>query len=725
MRRRHLIAAVLATSLSGLAVQARRRFGAPVPGSLGPLLAPWTGPLGGVPPFNRVRVAEIAPALAQAMAMCRAEIDAIANNPAMPSFENTLAALEATGAPMDRVLTLFWVYTSTLSDETVRALERAVTPQLAAFRDQTLQNARLFQRITAVQQAGTAAAPRPEQRRLVQVLHRQFTRNGAGLGAADQARVKEINQGLASLYTRFSQNELAEEEHYSLELTREADLDGLPPDLRSTASAAADRAGKPGRWLIANTRSAMEPFITFARHRHLREAAWRMWTTRGDHDDAHDNKAVIGSILQLRAERARLLGFASHAHWITDANMAGTPEAAMALMMRVWQAAVARANEEIADMQALADREGADLRMAPWDHRYYAEKLRLEKYNVDDNALKPYLQLDRLRDAMFWAAERVHGLRFERRHGLPVAHPDVSVYSVHRRHDAVGLWYFDPYARAGKTSGAWMNEYRTQHRLNGRVLPIVSNNANFIKGRPGEPVLISWDDAITLFHEFGHALHGLSSNVSYPTLAGTAVLRDFVEFPSQLNERWLSTPEVLNRFARHHRTGQPMPPELLAAHQRARHFNQGFATVEYLASAIYDMQIHMAPATDAPPDPVQFERETLDRIGCPSAIVMRHRPTHFGHIFAGDGYSAGYYNYLWADTLTADAAEAFEEAGSFFNPGVAKRLREHIFSVGNTVPPDEAYRAFRGRDADPNALMRSRGFTATQALEQPTGGVSG
>ncbi len=681
--------------------------GAAAPGEA--LLAPWTGPFGGVPPFDRVKVTHFKPALTQAMALCRAEIDALAKDPAAPSFDNTVGALEKVGAPLNRALTLFYIYTGTLSDAPVRALEQEMSPLLAAFRDETTQNVALFKRIDAVQQSSAQATLTPEQRRLLQVVHRRFTREGAALDPIAKSRVKEINQRLASLYTRFSQNQLADEEKYSLLLDSEADLDGLSQDLRDSAAAAAAEAGKKGHWLIANTRSAMEPFITYSARRDLREKGWRMWVRRGDNGDANDNKAVIGDILQLRGERAQLLGFASHAHWITEDNMAGTPEAALTLMMRVWRAAVARAREEISDMQSVADREGANIRIEAWDYRYYAEKVRSEKYKLDGNALKPYLQMDRMRQAMFWAAGQLYGLSFERLKGVPVYHPDMSVYSVHRAGKPVGLWYFDPYARAGKNSGAWMSEYRTQERLRGRVLPIVSNNSNFIKGRPGEPVLISWDDAVTMFHEFGHALHGLSSNVTYPTLAGSAVKGDFVEFPSQINERWLRTPEVLNRFALHHKTGRPIPPELLAAIDAARNFNRGFSTTEYLAAAIYDMKIHLAPSRPGI-DPAQFERDAMAEIGCPHEIVMRHRPTHFGHIFAGEGYSAGYYDYLWAETLTADAAESFTQAGGFYDKRVARRLHDDILSVGNTVAPDEAYRRFRGRDADADALMRDRGF---------------
>ena len=389
--------------------------------------------------------------------------------------------------------------------------------------------------------------------------------------------------------------------------------------------------------------------------------------------------------------------------------MARTPDAAMALMMKVWPAAVARSKQEVADMQAVADREKAGHAIEPWDYRFYAEKVRKAKYDLDQNEVKPYLQLDKMRDAMFWAAHELYGLSFTRVDGVPTYHADMSVYEVKRGGTRVGMWYFDPYARDGKRSGAWMNEYRTQESFRQPLTPIVSNNANFVKGTAGEPVLISWDDATTMFHEFGHALHGLNSNVRFPTLAGTNTKRDFVEFPSQLNEHWLPTREVLERFATHVKTGQPIPAALVGKIERAKHFNQGFKTVEYLASAIYDMKVHMAPA-DPAIDAGAFEKKLMADIGCPSQIVMRHRPTQFGHIFSGDDYSAGYYSYIWADTLTADAAEAFQQAGSFYDKATAKRLHDCIMSVGNSVPPEQAFRAFRGRDVDTNALMRDRGF---------------
>jgi peptidyl-dipeptidase Dcp len=713
MRRRSLIlGAAAAATTPALAANAESAPAASAPAIPEDLLAPWTGPQGGVPPFDRVRVADFEPALTRGMEITGAEIGAIAGNAAPPTFENTLVALERTGAELDRVQTLYYVHVGTLSTEPMREVERKMSPRLAAFSDAITQNTALYERIDDVLHARPSPPLEPEQRRLVEVVQRQFVRHGAALAPATKGQIKELNQRLSTLYTRFRQNQLADEEKYTLLLKTEAELEGLPSDLRATASAAAAAAGKPGQWLITNTRSSMEPFLTASARRDLREQGWRLWVGRGDNGDANDNKAVIVEILKARHERARLLGYPTHAHWITDDAMARTPDAALALMLRVWQPALARAREEIADMQTLAERNGdrdasgAPLRIEPWDYRYYAEKVRLQRYYLDGEALKPYLVLDRMREAMFWAAGQLYGLQFTRVQGLPLQHPDVTVYSVQRQGRPIGLWYFDPYARAGKHSGAWMNEYRTQERLRGR-LPIVSNNANFILGDKSAPVLISWDDAQTLFHEFGHALHGLLSDVTYPTLAGTSVKRDFIEFPSQLNERWLRTPEVLTRFARHHQTGKPIPPDLLVALDRSRYFNQGFETVEYLVSAIYDMKIHLADTT---PDPARFERDTMAEIGCPPEIVMRHRPTHFGHIFGGDGYSAGYYSYLWADVLTADAAEAFTQAGGWYDKAVARRLLDEILRVGNSVSPEEAFRRFRGRDPEPDALLRARGF---------------
>jgi peptidyl-dipeptidase Dcp len=676
-----------------------------------PLLAPWTGPHGGFPRFDKIKIAAIKPAVMKGMDLQRAEIAAIASSKDPATFDNTIAALEDAGRPFNRANNLFNVYRSTMNDKAMQKIEQELAPILAAFFDEIIQNEALFSRIKMVHEGRKAANLSGEQLRLVEVVYRNFARQGAALGAKDKARLKEINGKLATLYTAFSQNELHDEEAYALTLDSEADLAGLPDTVKASAREAAEAKKLKGKWLISNTRSAMEPFLTYSTRRDLREKGWRMFVSRGDNAGDHDNKPIITQILALRAEKAKLLGFASHAHWIIDDNMARTPDAALALSMKVWKAAVARVREEVADMQKVADAENAGIKIEPWDYRFYAEKVRKAKYDLDQNEVKPYLQLDKMREAMMWASGQLYGFSFVRLRDVPVYHRDVTVYEVMRDGKHLGLWYFDPYARDGKQSGAWMNEYRTQEAFKEPLAPIVSNNSNFVKAKGA--VLISWDDAQTMFHEFGHALHGLNSNVHYPTLAGTNTKRDFVEFPSQLNEHWLPTQEILSKYALHYKTGKPIPGELVAKIQKAKHFNEGFRTVEYLAATIYDLKIHTAPA-DKPIDPGEFEKRTMKEIGCPPEIVMRHRPTQFGHIFGGDGYSAGYYSYIWADTLTADAAEAFVEAGSFYDKPTAKRLYDTLMSVGNSVPPEEAFRKFRGRDVDTDALMRSRGFPVTK-----------
>jgi peptidyl-dipeptidase Dcp len=652
-----------------------------VPPSDHSLLAAWTGAHGGTPPFDQITTATFEPAIAKAMELARGDLARLAAAADAPTFANTVLAFEDSGRSLTRAVSMYGVYTSTMNDKQMQAIETATAPKLAGFTDEVMQNEAVFSRIKAVHDGAAKLAP--IDARLTDVTYRRFARNGAALNKQDKARLAEINQQLAALFTTFSQNVLADEE------TQKLEVDGQT---------------------ITNTRSSVDPFLTDSKDRAAREKVWKMFVSRGDHAGAHDNNKVIADILALRAERAKLLGFASHAHWITDDNMAKTPAAAMSLMMKVWKAAVARVHEEVADMQKIVDAENGGFKIAPWDYRYYAEKVRAAKYALDQNVVKEYCQLDKMRDAMFWAASQLYGLTFAQLAGVPVYHPDVTVYEVTRGAKRVGLWYFDPYARDGKRSGAWMSEYRTQEMFKGEITPIVSNNANFVKGKPGEPVLISWDDARTLFHEFGHALHGLNSHVEYPTLAGTNTLRDFVEFPSQLNEHWFTTPEILEKFAVHYQTGKPIPADLVEKISNARHFNSGFNTVEYLAAAIYDMKIHSAAQ---PIDAAKFEQETMTEIGMPAEIVMRHRPTQFLHIFSGDDYSAGYYSYIWADTLTADAAEAFSDAGSFYDPRIAKKLHDEIMSVGNGVPPEVAFRNFRGRDVDTNALMRDRGFPTT------------
>ncbi|MCP5360119.1 MAG: M3 family metallopeptidase [Sinobacteraceae bacterium] len=693
-----------------------------------PLLSEWLGPWGGVPPFDRVQPQHLGPALEAGITTALAELQKIADQSGPPTFDNTIAAMERTGRLLDRAGAVYGVFSSTLNDAAVQQVEREIEPKLAAFRDQVTQNARLFARIAAVYEAREKSGLTPEQQRLTWLHYTNFVRAGAQLDAAAKSRLAAINQRLATLFTQFGQNLLTDESDQYLLIESHDDLSGLPDSVVAGAAADAESRGFKGKWLIANTRSSVEPFLTYSTRRDLREKVWRTFVNRGDNGGATDNNALITEILQLRAERARLIGYPTHAHWRLEDSMARTPERAMALMEAVWTPAVARVREEVADMQALATREsGAPFTIEPWDYRYYAEKVRKDRYDLDANQLKPYLQLDRLREGMFWVASQLFGMQFVALPAgrVPVYHPDVSVWEVTRDGKHLGLWFFDPYARPGKRSGAWMNAYRNQERFAGEISTIVSNNANFVKGKPGEPLLISWDDAVTLFHEFGHALHGLSSDVNYPSLSGTNVARDYVEFPSQLLEHWLLVPEVLNRFAVHHQTGEPIPAELVAKIERTRTFNQGFATVEYLSGALIDMQLHLAATPDTAIDPDAFEREALAELGMPREIVMRHRTPQFAHVFSGDGYSAGYYSYLWADTLTADAWEAFQETPrGAWDPGVAGKLTRHVFAIGNTVDPAVAYREFRGRDAGIEALMRKRGFSAADKTQAPAASTS-
>ena len=686
----------------------------PVIAEENPLLKPWTGPHGGVPPFDQVEPELIGPALEQALSTYREEIKQIAESSEPPTFDNTIAALEHTGGDFERVATLFHVFASTMNGPEIQELEREWSPKFSAVSDEVIQNKALFERIDSIYKNKDKATLTPEQDRLLWLTHNRFVKSGAQLNQSQKQKLTEINGRLATLYTDFGQNLLADEEKLKVVLDSEADLAGLSQNLIEAAAAEAEELGLKGKWVIRNTRSSADPFLTYAERRDLRQKVWEMWVSRGDTGGATDNNAIITEILKLRAEKAKLLGFPTHAHWQLSDAMAKTPDQAMDLMMKVWRPAVARVDEEVADMQAVAKERGENITIEPWDYRFYAEKVRKKKYDLDASELKPYLQLEKLLEAQFWVAEELYGLHFSEVQGLPVYHPDVRVFEVtdaKKKH--VGYWYFDPYAREGKRSGAWMSEYRTQENFKSKVTPIVSNNSNYIKGKAGEPVLISWDDAETMFHEFGHALHGLLSAVNYPTLAGTNVSRDFVEFPSQINEHWLSTPEVLNRFALHYQTGEPMPRALIEKVEKAATFNQGFGTVEYLASALIDMKLHLAGEQEI--DPKKFEKETLKSLGMPSSIVMRHRTPQFAHVFSGDYYSAGYYSYLWSEVLDQDAWNAFKEKGNPYNKEVADRFVKHILSAGNTLEPAEAYRKFRGKDPSIKPLLEARGF--------PTDGV--
>lgn len=545
---------------------------------------------------------------------------------------------------------------------------------------------------------------------MIQLTYDGFARNGATLDTAGKARYAEINKRLSKLHTDFANNVLADEEGYILYIN-EGQLSGLPESFVKAAGATAAANGKDGQYAITNTRSSMSPFLTYSKERDLRQKVWKTYYSRGDNGDKHDNNAIIAEILKLRDERVTLLGYDNYAQWRLEDRMAQNPERAIELMEAVWPAAIARVEEEVADMQAIADKEGADIKIAPWDYRFYAEKVRKDKYDLDSDEVKQYLQLGKLTEAMFYVAGELFNFTFTpvAEGSVPVFHPDVNVWEVTDKTSGehIGLWYLDPFARPGKRSGAWATSYRSHTTFDGKKTVLSSNNSNFIKGAPGEAVLISWDDANTFFHEFGHALHSLSSNVAYPTLNGG--VRDYTEFQSQLLERWLSTDIIVDKYLVHHETGKAMPMELRQKIKDAATFNQGFATTEYLASALVDMRYHTTDPKNIDPD--AFEKKTLEELGMPDTIVMRHRSPHFGHIFSGEGYSAGYYGYMWADVLTSDAAEAFKEApGGFYDAGVAKKLVDNLFAPRNAVNPADAYRAFRGRDADIAPLMRDRGF---------------
>jgi peptidyl-dipeptidase Dcp len=674
-----------------------------------PLLKKWEGPYGGIPPFDKVEVGQFKPALEAAMQEALSEYEVIASNTAEPDFENTIAALERTGQTLSRVQTIYGIWGSNMSDSLFRTVEKEMDPKLASFSDKLYQNEKLFKRIEQVYNSPEKEKLTTEQQRLTWLYYTNFVRAGAKLDADAKKQVAQINEALAKLFTQFSQNLLADETDKMLVIENEKDLAGLPESLVNSAAALAAKKGK-GKWVIANTRSSIDPFLTYAENRELREKAWRMFVNRGDNGDTNDNNKIISDILQLRVKRAQLLGYETHAHWRLENTMAKTPEKALELLEKVWTPATARVKEEVADMQAIANKEKRNIKIEPWDYRYYAEKVRKAKYDLNENEVKEYLQLDKLREGMFWVAGELFNFSFTPLENIPVFHPDVKVWEVKNKTtgEHVGVWYFDPYARDGKRSGAWMNAYRDQQKLVGNITTIVSNNSNFIKGNEGEPVLISWDDASTLFHEFGHALHGLSSNVTYPSVSGTSVFRDYVEFPSQLLEHWLSTPEVLGKFALHYKTGKPIPADLVKKIENASTFNEGFTTTEYLASALIDLKLHLAG--DQKIDADKFESETLTSLGMPGELVMRHRTPQFGHVFSGDSYSAGYYSYLWSDVLTADAFTAFTEAGGPYDKAVADRLVKNVFSVGNTIDPEIGYRQFRGRNPQTDALMKKRGF---------------
>ena len=683
------------------------------PASQNPMLAPWTGPYEGVPPWDKLDPELFPDAFQRAMDEVKAEVQAVIDNPAAPTFDNTHVPMQLAGDTIQRIYALWGVQTSNRSNDRVEAIDAEWSPKLSKFFTELYLDPKLFARYKAVYDARHTSGLDAQQIRIVERSYEEMVRDGANLSPADKAKLVEINSTLEGHFSSFSSKLLGDEKLYTF-VTDKAELDGLEPAFVASLAAAAAEQGKPGQWAIKNTRSSAQPVLQGATNRALREKVWRAFVGRGDNGDANDTKAVIADVLKLRQERAELLGFPTHAHYRMADTMAKTPENADALMMKVWPAAVARVKEEVADMQAIADAEakagkGPKITIEPWDYRFYAEKVRKAKYDLDESEVKPYFQLDKLVDGMFWAAGQLYDMGFKENTGtIPVFDPKVRTFEVFnlKTNKPIGVFYLDNFARDGKRSGAWMTTYRSQQKLGGERNVLASNNNNFTEAAKGEPTLISIDDAQTLFHEFGHGIHFMLYDITYPALAG--VPRDFVEYPSQVNENWLMTPEVLSKFATHYQTGEPIPQALVDKILASDTFNQGFSTVEYLASAIVDMKLHNR--TTPPSDIAKFERETLAEIGMPKEIVMRHRLPQFGHLFSSDSYSAGYYSYLWSETMDADTWAAFNEAGGPWDRTIADKFRTLLLMTGNETDRAEAYRAFRGRDPDVKALLKKRGF---------------
>ena len=674
------------------------------------LLQEWQGPYGGVPAFDKMDVKDIQEAVEKGMELNLSEIEAIANSTKEATFENTIEALERSGAELDRVFSYYGIMSTNVSSAEFREIQSNLAPKLSVFSSTISQNKALFDRIKTIYDASLINALESDKQRVLLLTYNSFAMKGAELDAEKKLRYAAIDEELSTLYNTFSDNVLHDEENYVTYLNA-YQLDGLSEGFIKSAAAIATEKENEGSYAITNTRSSMDPFLTYSTNRDLRKLVWTNYYARGDNGGDYDNNVIIAEILKLRRERVELLGFKNYAEWRLQDRMAKNPENALALMEAVWPASVARVNEEVADMQTVADANGDGITIEPWDYRYYAEKVRLDKYDLNSDEVKQYLQLDKLRDAMFYVAGRLFNYNFSPvpEGSVPVFQEDVKVWEVTDKDSGthIGLWYLDPYARQGKRSGAWATTYRSHTTFDGKKTVLASNNSNFVKPAAGEALLVSWDDATTFFHEFGHALHFFSSNVKYPTLNGG--VRDYTEFQSQLLERWLSTDEVINQFLVHYKTGAIIPQELVVKIKKAATFNQGFGTTEYLASALMDMKLHLADPENIDID--TFERQTLAELKMPSELPMRHRTPHFGHVFSGEGYATAYYGYMWADVLTADAAEAFQEApGGFYDKELANRLVKYLFEPRNSIDPEKAYRKFRGRDAKIEALMRDRGF---------------
>ncbi|GAB4038710.1 MAG: M3 family metallopeptidase [Rubrivivax sp.] len=676
-----------------------------------PLLQDWTAPYG-LPPFDRIRPEHFEPAFEVAMAQQREELRAIASDPAAPDFANTLEAFDRSGRLLGRIGSVFYNLTASQTNPALQAVQRRMAGPLAAHDSAIYMDAALFARIDALHARRETLGLSPEQQRLLERVHLDFVRAGARLQGPARERYAQVMQELAQLTTRFAQNVLHDESSWQLPLEGEADMAGLPGFVRDAARQAAADRGLPGA-VITLSRSLVVPFLTFSERRDLRERAWRAWTSRGEHAGEHDNREVARAILRLRGEQARLHGHACYADYALADTMAGHRGAVQKLLDEVWPRALSAVQRERAALREAMDAAGASGAIEAWDWRYWAEKVRQAKYAIDDAEVKPYFPLPAVVAAAFDCANRLFGLQFVARSDLPVYHPDVEAYEVRDAQGApVGVFLQDNFARPAKRSGAWMSSLRWQNRTGkaGAELPVILNNNNFAKGAPGQPTLLSMDDARTLFHEFGHGLHGLLSDVTYERLSGTQVLRDFVELPSQIFEHWITEPEVLKRHARHWQTGEPIPDDLVRRLQAARQFNQGYETVRYCASAIVDMAVHSLTDPEPPADLCAFEAETLARLDHPAPVGLNHRLVHFQHLFSGSSYAAGYYVYLWAEVLDADGYDAFVEAGSPFDPRVAGALRRHIYASGNSVEPGAAFAAFRGRGPQVGPLLRKRGL---------------
>lgn len=681
-----------------------------------PLTESWTAPFG-IAPFPRIATAHYRPAFAAAIAEYRADVAAIAEDAAAPTFVNTVEAFERSGRLLDQVGGVFFNLTGSDSNDALQAIERELAPVMSRLSSEVYLDERLFRRFDALLKRGGELGLSPEQARLLERLHTRFVRAGAALDEPRKERLAAIGERLATLGTRFGQNVLADEKDFVLVLETEADLAGLPEFFRASAAKAAEDRGLPGKHAVTLGRSSVEPFLQFSARRDLRERAFQAWTGRGERGGETDNLAIVAEMVALRAERANLLGYETFARFRLADAMAKTPEAAIDLLTRVWRPARLRAIEERALLQQFVQRDGGNFTIEPWDWRFYSEKRRKADFDLDEAELKPFLQLDRMIEAAFDTASRLFGLAFTERRDLELYHPDARAFEVTGPSgEPVALFIGDYFARPSKRSGAWMSAFRSQQKLAGDIRPMIVNVMNFAQGGDGAPTLLSFDDARTLFHEFGHALHGMLSDVTYPTLAGTAVSRDFVEFPSQLYEHWIEQPDVLRRFAVHYRTGEEISEALVGKLLAARTFNQGCTTVEYVSSALVDLHFHQLPSAEGL-DPKAFQQRTLDGIGMPEGFVMRHATPHFQHVFAGDGYSSAYYSYLWSEVLDADGFDAFREAGDVFDPQTARRLKDFVYAAGNARDPAAAYTAFRGRMPTPDALLRKRGLVMADGGE--------